>query len=70
MGQAVGSTNIEPMEAFRVVADRVGLGGHHSRESRFSKGELARTSALYNASNQGLVSRYGFFSWKSLSRAR
>jgi hypothetical protein len=45
MGQAVGSTNIEPMEAFRVVADRVGLGGHHSRERRFSKGEVARSLA-------------------------
>jgi hypothetical protein len=50
MGQAVGSTNIEPTAAFRVVADRVGLGGHNSREIRFSKGELARSSELYNAS--------------------
>ena len=40
---------IEPMPALRDVADRVGLGGHHSRERRFSKGELARSSELYNA---------------------
>jgi hypothetical protein len=38
------------MPAFRVVADRVGLGGHNSRECRFSKAELARTSEPYNAS--------------------
>jgi hypothetical protein len=39
MGQAVGSTNIEPMAAFRVVAERVGPSRNNSLKGQSGERE-------------------------------